>query len=71
MKYINIPVFLISLLLGAFFIYVSAEPTETVLVYPTPENVGKYESNFYKRLAYDEILATFLVHSELRQNIKN
>ena len=35
-----------------------------------PENVGKYESNFYKRLAYDEILATFLVHSELRQNIK-
>ena len=38
MKYINIPVFLISLVLGAFFIYVSAEPTETILVYPTPEN---------------------------------
>ncbi len=35
-----------------------------------PENIGKYKSNFYKRLAYDEILATFLVHSEIRKNIK-
>ncbi len=35
-----------------------------------PENIGKYNSNFYKRLAYDEILSTFLVHSEIRKNIK-
>ncbi len=35
-----------------------------------PENVGKYKSNFYERLAYDEILATFLAHSETRRNIK-
>ena len=35
-----------------------------------PENVGKYNSNFYKRLAYDEIFSTFLVHSEIRKNIK-
>ncbi len=35
-----------------------------------PENVGKFKSNFYKRLAYDEILSTFLVHSEIRKNIK-
>ena len=34
------------------------------------ENVGKYKSNFYKRLAYDEILASFLVHSEIRKKIK-
>ena len=32
-----------------------------------PENIGKYKSNFYKRLAYDEILSTFLVHSEIRK----
>ena len=43
MKYINLPVFLISLVLGAIFIHMSAEPTETVLVYPTPENAGKYQ----------------------------
>ena len=35
-----------------------------------PENVGKYKSNFYQRLAYDEILASFLVHSEIRKKIK-
>ena len=35
-----------------------------------PENIGKYNSNFYKRLAYDEILASFLVHSEIRRKIK-
>ena len=33
-------------------------------------NVGKYKTNFYKRLAYDEILASFLVHSEIRKKIK-
>ena len=35
-----------------------------------PENVGKYKSKFYERLAYDEILASFLVHSEIRKKIK-
>jgi ATP-dependent DNA helicase RecG len=35
-----------------------------------PDNVGKYNSSFYRRLAYDEILSTFLVHSEIRKNIK-
>ncbi len=35
-----------------------------------PENIGNYKSNFYKRLAYDEILASFLVHSEIRKKIK-
>ena len=35
-----------------------------------PENVGNYKSNFYERLAYDEILASFLVNSEIRKKIK-
>src|SRR5210317_1717965 len=35
-----------------------------------PDNVGKSNSNFYRRLAFDEILSTFLVHSEIRKNIK-
>ena len=34
------------------------------------DNVGKYKTNFYRRLAYDEILASFLVHSEIRKKIK-
>ncbi len=43
---------------------------ESIIELHKPENVGKYQSNFYKRLAYDEILSTFLVHSEIRKNIK-
>ena len=43
---------------------------KSILELHKPENVGKYKSNFYKRLAYDEILSTFLVHSEIRRNIK-
>ena len=35
-----------------------------------PENAGKYKSNFYERLAFDEILSSFLVHSEIRKKIK-
>ena len=35
-----------------------------------PENIGQYKSKFYERLAYDEILASFLVHSEIRKKIK-
>ena len=35
-----------------------------------PTNIENYKSNFYKRLAYDEILASFLVNSETRKKIK-
>ena len=43
---------------------------ESIVDLHKPENVGKYKSNFYKRLAYDEIFASFLVHSEIRKKIK-
>ena len=35
-----------------------------------PANIANYESNFYRRLAYDEILSSFLVNSEIRKKIK-
>ena len=34
------------------------------------ENIGNYKSNFYKRLAFDEIFSTFLANSEIRKKIK-
>jgi len=43
LKYINIPVFLMSLGIGFIFVYLSKVETETVLVYPTPENAGTIE----------------------------
>ena len=35
-----------------------------------PKNIANYKSNFYRRLAYDEILSSFLVNSEIRKKIK-
>jgi ATP-dependent DNA helicase RecG len=35
-----------------------------------PKNIANYKSNFYRRLAYDEILSFFLVNSEIRKKIK-
>ena len=40
LKFINIPVFIISFAIGVFFVYVFVPDTRTILVYPTPENVG-------------------------------
>ena len=35
-----------------------------------PKNINNYKSNFYRRLAFDEILSSFLVSSEIRKKIK-
>ena len=43
---------------------------DSIIELHKPENVGKYKSDFYKRLAFDEILASFLVNSEIRKKIK-
>ncbi len=40
LKYINIPVFIISLALGLFFVYVFSDEKRKIMVYPTPDNVN-------------------------------
>ncbi len=35
-----------------------------------PENIGKYKTSFYERLAFDEIFSSYLVHSEIRKKIR-
>ena len=34
-----------------------------------PKNIGNFKSNFYRRLAFDEILASYLISSEIRKKI--
>ena len=43
---------------------------ESIIELHKPENIGKYENNFYQRLAFDEIFSTFLVNSQIRKKIK-
>jgi hypothetical protein len=38
-KYINIPVFIVSLAFGLFAVYITADDMRKIYVYPTPENV--------------------------------
>ena len=43
---------------------------DSILKLHNPKNIGNINKNFYKRLAFDEILASFLVFSEIRKKIK-
>ena len=43
---------------------------QAILELHKPENIGKFQSDFYKRLAYDEILSSYLVNSNIRKKIK-
>ena len=43
---------------------------DSIIKLHDPKNIGNYKKNFYKRLVFDEILASFLVFSEIRKSIK-
>ena len=43
---------------------------ESIIKLHDPENIQNYKANFYQRLAYDEIFASFLVNSVIRKKIK-
>lgn len=40
MKYINVKAFVISFLLGLFFVYFIQPGKKTILMYPTPSTIG-------------------------------
>lgn len=45
LKYISLPVFIISLAVGLLFVYAYGADIKTVYIYPTPENI---QSILYK-----------------------
>jgi len=40
-SYINLPVFIVSLAIGLFFVYVLGPTMKKILIYPSPENIDK------------------------------
>ena len=43
MKFISIPIFIVSLAVGLFFVYITNPEPEIIYIYPTPENVNKIQ----------------------------
>jgi hypothetical protein len=43
MKYISLPVFFITFIIGMVYIYISAPPTRNILIYPTVDNNSKFQ----------------------------
>jgi hypothetical protein len=39
LKYVNVPVFIISLAVGLFFVYIYQADRKVIYVYPKPDNV--------------------------------
>ena len=42
-KYINFPVFLVSLAIGILFVYLFQPDLKVIYVYPTPDNLNKIQ----------------------------
>ena len=46
-KYINVHIFLFSLAIGIFLVYITAPPLKVIYVYPTPDNIDKIQYKDY------------------------
>ena len=52
----SLPVFIVSFLIGIVFVYLSDKPSKIINVYPTPDNLNKFQyidkaSNCYEYYA--------------------
>ena len=52
MKFINVPIFIISLAIGLFMCYITTSKTEVIFVYPTPDNIDKILYKDYSDTCY-------------------
>ena len=42
-NHISLPIFLVSLSIGLFYVYISVPNPKLIYVYPTPDNIQKFQ----------------------------
>ena len=42
-KYINFKIFILSLAIGFFFVYITGPDIKEVIIYPTPDNINRIQ----------------------------
>jgi hypothetical protein len=42
-KHISLPIFLVSLSIGLFYVYISVPNPKIIYVYPTPDNIRNFQ----------------------------
>lgn len=47
LQYVNVPLFLISLAIGLFIVYITVPQPRVIHVYPTPDNVNNLQFKDY------------------------
>ena len=47
LKFINIPIFITSLAIGLFIVYITIPAPKIIYVYPTPDNINKLQFKDY------------------------
>ena len=52
MKFINVKLFIISLVVGIFLTYITSSPPNVIYVYPTPENINKIQYKDHSGTCY-------------------
>lgn len=41
-RFVSIPVFIVTLAIGIFFVYLTSPNQKNIYVYPTPENINQF-----------------------------
>ena len=60
LKFISIPIFLVSLAIGLLIVYLKEPKYKNVYIYPNPDNINKYQwmdnaKNCYEWQQYDTL----------------
>jgi hypothetical protein len=57
LSFISLPIFIVSISIGLFFIYITESPKNIIYVYPTPKNVKQiqYKDKMNQCFQYESI----------------